>query len=399
MAESPTPPSPADLVDSVGWISSLDGLRAIAERLRLNVPPDDAGSTADLAVKMFGSMMGAYLAHLSADPQHPTFLPAAGYYTMYGSPNPDTIYRTAVIDDQGDYLITGHRGTVPDVSVMPFGGPTASGPQTFPHFDLNEVAINDDGTFEIIVSQRPPDSNANWWRLEPGVRTLMLRSVSDDWGKHTEPRIAIIRLDVDPRRARPAPELTERRLRSYGMVVEAMVMSGVNRVRKLKEEGAVNRLVEVDYSANGGLVTQWYQEGCFDLGAGEALLLEARPAVGCETFSFSLTDEYFSTVDWANAQSSLNQRQAIINADGILRVVVAGTDPGVHNWLDTTGHERGVLQCRWLGGTEGPDVTVRKIAAGDVAEDLPADTVRTTPTERAEAIRTRQIGVQLRSLW
>ena len=40
--------------------------------------------------------MGAYLSHLSSGPDHPAFLPSAGYYSMYGSPNPDTVYRSAI---------------------------------------------------------------------------------------------------------------------------------------------------------------------------------------------------------------------------------------------------------------------------------------------------------------
>ncbi|HEX4430636.1 MAG TPA: hypothetical protein VHZ96_15310, partial [Frankiaceae bacterium] len=77
------------------WISCLEDLRATAERLRSLSQDDGTGRAADLAIKMFGATMGAYLQQLSADPLHPAFLPSAGYYTMYGSPNPDTIYRTA----------------------------------------------------------------------------------------------------------------------------------------------------------------------------------------------------------------------------------------------------------------------------------------------------------------
>jgi hypothetical protein len=33
---------------------------------------------ADVAMKMFGTMMGAYLSHLSSGPDHPAFLPSAG---------------------------------------------------------------------------------------------------------------------------------------------------------------------------------------------------------------------------------------------------------------------------------------------------------------------------------
>ena len=111
-----------------------------------------------------------------------------------------------------------------------------------------------------------------------------------------------------------------------------------------------------------------------------------------------MTDAFFSTIDWANAQSSLNQRQAVIDGDGVLRVVVAASDPGVHNWLDTTGHDFGVLQLRWMGGDQAPEVTVKPLPAAALDDALPAGVARTSPQERVAAIRSRQIGVQLRSL-
>ena len=379
------------------WIGCLEDLTATAERLRSLAYEDGSGRAADLAIKMFGATMGAYLQHLSADPVHPAFLPSAGYYSMYGSPNPDTIYRTAIIDDDGDYLISWYRGSAPDVSIMPLGGPTAQGLQTFAPFDLDPPTPGADSLFEATLSVRRPPSADTWLRLEPGTRSLMLRTVSDDWGVHTEPRVAITRLDVDPRRTRPDAEQIEQRFRYFGRVVEAMVMSGVNRVQQLRADGVVNRLIEVDYSANGGLARQWYHEGCFSLSGDQMLLVESHLPEGCDSFSLSLTDAFFSTIDWANAQSSLNRRQAVIDPDGVLRVVVAARDPGVHNWLDTTGHEFGVLQLRWMGGDQAPEVTVKPLSDAALDSALPTGIARTTPQERTKAIRARHIGVQLRS--
>jgi hypothetical protein len=382
---------------SDAWIGAFDELRAVAERLRGLTRDGAGGRAADLAIKMFGTTMGAYLQHLSADSHHPAFLPSAGYYTMYGSPNPDTMYRTAVIDDDGDYLLSGYRGSVPEASVMPFGAPTAAGLQTFPPFDLGPPAAGPDAAFQAVLSRNQPSTGTTWWRLEPGTRSLMLRTVSGDWGLHTEPRVAITRLDGDPRRTLPTAEKIEQRLGYFARVVEGMVMSGVNRVTQLRADGVVNRLIEVDYSANGGLARQWYHEGCYRLDGDQALVIEAQLPAGCNAFSLSLTDAFFSTIDWANAQSSLNQRQAVIDPDGVLRVVVATADPGVHNWLDTTGHDVGVMQFRWMGGDQAPAVTVKVLNTGSLVDALPAATARTSPQKRAKAIRARQIGVQLRS--
>ena len=68
--------------------------------------------------------------------------------------------------------------------------------------------------------------------------------------------------------------------------------------------------------------------------------------------------------------------------------------------LDTLGHNFGVLQFRWFGGSHAPRILVEKVSSASVtAEGLPGSMARVTARERAAAIRERQIGAQLRSLW
>jgi hypothetical protein len=386
---------------AVGWTDWIDGLRSMATTLFEDARASGAGfREADLAMKMFGTMMGAYLSHLSSDPAHPAFLPSAGYYSMYGSPNPDTVYRSAVVDDTGHYVITGRRGTSSDVTIMAFGGPTPKGLETFAPFDLVELALDDDGRFEVVLSRERPADVRNWWQLEPGTRSLMLRSVSSDWAAQPDPGVAIVRLDNNPRRERLDSEALRQRVSSFAYVVEAMIKSGINRVVQLRTDNVVNRVVTVDYSGGGGLRDQWYQEGCFEVEADEALLIEVHVLETCRGFSLSLTDAFFSTLDWANAQSSLNDLQASPDSDGVLRLVVGSKDPGVQNWLDTIGHQFGVLQFRWLGGAEAPRIVVTKISTALIDGDgLPRSMARVAAAERVAALHQRQIGAQLRSLW
>ena len=116
-------------------------------------------------------------------------------------------------------------------------------------------------------------------------------------------------------------------------------------------------------------------------------------------FSWSLTDAAFVTLDWTNAHVSINGAQASLDADGVLRVVLSAIDPGTPNWLQTTGHRSGVLQCRTVGSDQPPEMTARVIPLGAVFEHLPADTRHVTPAERTAELRQRQIGSQMRRLW
>jgi hypothetical protein len=384
--------------DDAAWTDCVEALHDLAHRLSDRLATGSlTGRATDLAEKFFANVMAAYLTHLRADPGNPAFLPSVGYYQMYGSPNPDTVYRTASIDGRGTYALSGYRGTVPDLTLMPFGAPTANGLETFGELDFDDLEIDESGWFDVVLSQERPVGVESWWRLDPRTRSLMLRSVSDAWGSEVDPRVAIVRTDVAPGGASAEPGVRSEGLRSYAHVVEAMMMSGIRHVEQLRQDG-VNRLVLVDYGQGGGRHDQWYHEGCFQLSVDEALLIRTVLPTGCRAFSLSLTDSFFSTIDWANQHSSLNQRQTAVGPDGELNVLVSAVDTGFPNWLSTAGHRDGVLQLRWTGGTRPPEPTVTKMQTADCTQ-LCDPAVAVSPERRIEAIRRRQIGSQLRSLW
>jgi hypothetical protein len=83
----------------------------------------------------------------------------------------------------------------------------------------------------------------------------------------------------------------------------------------------------------------------------------------------------------------------------VIRYVVAHPDPGVPNWLDTTGIPRGLLSLRWTYSEDPatlPQHTVRTIPLAELREQLPADTRTVSPDERAAGIAIRQRHVQRR---
>ena len=94
----------------------------------------------------------------------------------------------------------------------------------------------------------------------------------------------------------------------------------------------------------------WHQ-GYFELAEDEALVVEFTPP-NCEYWMIALHNHWMETLDYVHHQSTLNCHSAQLEADGSVRFVVAHRDPGVPNWLDTAGHQRGTVGVRWVG----PDV-------------------------------------------
>ncbi len=86
--------------------------------------------------------------------------------------------------------------------------------------------------------------------------------------------------------------------------------------------------------------------GQFQLQPDEALVV-TLDTLGAKYVGFQLTDPWAISTDYIEHQGSLNNHQAVPNADGTFTYVIAARDPGVANWLDTSGLADGFFQIRW----------------------------------------------------
>jgi hypothetical protein len=111
---------------------------------------------------------------------------------------------------------------------------------------------------------------------------------------------------------------------------------------------------------------------------------------------FHLANLWGESLDYANHQSSLNGHQAALDADGVFRAVVSARDPGVANWLDTVGHREGSLIYRLNIADSAPYPETRVVPWSGLQRELPADTRRVAPLERAAAIDRRREHVRRR---
>ena len=98
-------------------------------------------------------------------------------------------------------------------------------------------------------------------------------------------------------------------------------------------------------ATGGGQSTNVYAGGVYDLADGEALFIDAEVFEPPAYMGFHLSNVWGESHDFANHVSSLNGTQAQRDDDGHYRYVVAHRDPGVPNWLDTTGLPRDSWPC------------------------------------------------------
>ena len=154
-------------------------------------------------------------------------------------------------------------------------------------------------------------------------------------------------------------------------------------------------------ATGGGMNTNIYAGGVYELGPDEALVIESFAPVEPMYIGMHLSNFWGESFDYANRITSLNGFQSERDPDGALRYVIAHRDPGVPNWLDTTGHPEGFMAPRWAYFVKPPQEswpTIRalKVRFDEILEHLPAGTRTVSAAERREAIRIRQLHVQRR---
>ena len=92
----------------------------------------------------------------------------------------------------------------------------------------------------------------------------------------------------------------------------------------------------------------------------------------CAYQAIQIGSDWYASTDYETHQTSLTKAQSVVDPDGMLRYVISEQNPGIANWLETTGHRTGPIMLRWqrlerdLGPEDGP--TVEKVALADVPD-------------------------------
>ena len=325
------------------------------------------------------------------DRDHPFLQSGTGPFTKIGLDNPDTLYFGTRVHTGCDYVVTGQRGTTTDLSFQLLGGEyTAENvPDSETAFDDRRLDVDTDGSFQ--------------WRFTPATNAqLVIREVYNDWSARRG-TVAIARTDTAGTAPPPlTADLIEKRWATAGKQLVQRIKTWLQFPQWFYMNIPVNTMVAPRLTP-GGLATQYSSAGHFELNPDQALVI-TLPVTDAPYLGFQLGSLWYISLDYINHQTSLNGTQAQADPDGKIRIVVAEQNPGVTNWVETTGHRKGFLQFRWqrvsrpLTEADGPTVELVGIAA--VADHLPyyesnritADQWRTRIALRQQQIQNRMVG-------
>ncbi len=445
-----------------GFADMLAGLEK-AER-NLSAPEAMAPPLAERRLRdgyryLMGHLVRVATTELDNNPSSPRFERSVTFLSKWTGDNPDNAYLGAPIDGRFEYRVSGsvpyYRGNsaarLADIPQAPglvlfqtntnLIGDTGSlaelgscRNQSFGGLNNHDLIVSPDGSFEILLSaERPVGFEGNWMatqgelecrdregnvtRAHKVARKFAIREIFIDWDEELPLDLDIVRIGHE---GVPPPRITTRaraeQLRTIGEKVpnqiqfwNGLMEVGLEAWGDKNGDGVLNLPVNAvnppapPFVAGGTAGSnQIYSAGMYDLTEGEALILSLDIPRMPEYLGFQLSNAWMESYDQANYTSSRNQGQMEFDEDGNSYLVISERDPGVRNWVDTTGIPNGQMSFRFWYAEEAavsarPVIRARKVGIDEVRERLPAAAVLTSEQRRAEvAVRQKHIRQRFR---
>lgn len=310
--------------------------------------------------------------------------------------NPDTTYRTIPLDPNVSYVIKGAANSkIPlDVNFSLWD----QNNQTLSNLATSDLKRNKDGSFEIYISNKPAPSNyLNYIELKENGSSLFIRNTISDWQNQQFDKLSIVRADGSQRTVTVSKEVQKNRFLS------SLTSAGpaYQYYYQLSNTPVVNTLPEITLGgAQGRLSTQAATYSPFNIADDEALIFTTT-LVDANYFILPVYNQWFITTDYINKTQTLNNAQSVANADGSYTYVISKKDPGVYNWVNTDGLNRGYLNPRWQGlsGQSDqplPTAALKLVKLADLKNELPTGTKFVTTQEREQQLKIRKQSYHLR---
>jgi hypothetical protein len=357
------------------WRSFCAGLVEAGEDFLGPDYPDDPQGLVEGHQHLADLLGQALRWYLGTDPDFPRFISLNDTFELADN-------RLAPIRAGATYRLTGDASTLFDLNIsLHEGWPFLGEAGVWGDIGLDDLKVNTDGTFELIIS--PERHDDNWLELPEGAQIVQIREYFADWGLHRPGTFKITRVGSEG--GAPAPldgAGLEDRLQQVIRWVRGYTPAHLGLIKSLRS-GPPN-VIGTPRRLGGGNSNIAYGFGVFDLEPDQALILTFDEPDARLWGVQWLTTPWYENPDVANRFTSVIGHEAHVSGDGRVRIVVSATDPGTPNWLEIADHREGVIAARFIWGQgDGPAITTSVVAAADVAGSLPPDTPSIDAATRA----------------
>ncbi|MEM9464726.1 MAG: DUF1214 domain-containing protein [Actinomycetota bacterium] len=326
---------------------------------------------------------------LHADPTRPAFHRHNDLISQWGGPNADNVYRHARIDAGRRYRVRGQmHGCEEFVLALRAGFMHNETWGTLATVTASELGIGPGDEIDVVLGDGGVE-------IPDGAITASIREYYFDWTPEEPATFTIECLDPTPIDLAPVGERLDRAIDqisdSLRYWVEYMEANRANRV----DNAFATTTVALPTK---GLAAARYEFCFWDLQPDEALIIETDVPAARYWAAQLYMMRTFEPVDPYGAITSRNHTQTTASSDGRVRFVLAATDPGVPNWLDTTGRRTGLCTIRWFWPTDDtrPAMDVRLVTLDEIGGALPPDTSSVSADERSAELASRRAHLRWR---
>ena len=364
---------------------------------------DDPLARAEAYRGLLYTIVGSIKAGALTSHDYPRTMRGVDWTSKAGLDNPDNNYFFALLDDEGTYRLTGKRGnTTQLIFQLVIGVPGVGNAGSSTNVSVlyaDEMEIDDDGNFEIIVSPERPKGVANWMKNAPGAESLLIRLTHSDWERERLDPLYIERLDAE--KVAPTPLSDLDMIGGLQRVSQSMYDRTASWITLADRMWSLvpNNTIFTMRMTPGGLIGQYSAFGNFKLAQDETMLIEFGDS-GAPYMGIQLGTRWFVSMDYENHTSTLNMNQLGCREDERrCYALISLKDPGVANWLDPAGHEEGLIFMRWQGLDSPPTEEDQPRTSVLSPEELAAFTAGlplVSAEERWNAIQVRRKAVHER---
>jgi hypothetical protein len=355
------------IISGKAWEEFCDQLKLAGTVLKSAGTPQDAFNQAEgirYLTRLTRAGLEAFVEY--SDPAFPVFKRMVHETVKMGADNPDNYYLNAQISGKFSYKITGKRNTIDYVGFFTQNGNygTTGGLAPCGVLEGKDLIVDADGNFEIILSKEK--TGENWLKIEEETSLVMIRQTFLNRLEEIPVELKIENLD-----GRKTPEPITPKMIDEGLKMASMFVAGAPLLFARWASGFqkhTNKLPLFDpkiSNAAGGDASITYYHSYWKLEPDEALVITVKPPK-CDSWNFQLNNYWMESLDYRYFTICVSKGNAVYQKDGSVKIVVAHTDPGLPNWINTCGHSEGTMCWRWYRLAEGveqvePDCEVVKI--------------------------------------
>ena len=275
---------------------------------------------------------------LSLDPDRPSFLTMLDSVRYLGASGPDIDYDVAAVRPDSLHRVSGVRGDASYVGIAVYAGASETGASAIVRsVDVDQI-IDADGSF-------------TWEFSHPEAARVIVRQYFHDRATQTRGAWTIDRVDAGAEEgaaAKGLPGSIEMGYRIDNAAKSLRWNAQLNQLWTPELRETPNQFVRqtsddiVAAVPNPDVIysTSWWK-----MADDEVIVIDFTPP-STRYWGLQLCDRWFQC--FPDRRSNINNGEAVVDADGSVRIVISDGDPGVANWLDTSGHRTGVLFFRWL---------------------------------------------------